>query len=238
MKITQAKTRGGFTLVEVLVVITIIAVVLALSLGGYTKYRSAADKAVTTGILREMQIANGNYAADNNGYFVSVSSSVEGQRGTFWYRNREFLDQLRGFSDPDDTSSIARNFPAEKLDKRAQSLKSPGWDHVRGNYGAFEKDPTNASWGSSDYDSSFSIAQLTSPGRTASFATALDWRIKNGTSYNGQETGNGQGKMAYRHDGKAIVAFYDGHVESITKADMEKIMDNGGKDHPFWKGNY
>lgn len=234
----QPQSRiNGFTLVELLVVITIVAVLVALSLAGYTKFRSAADKAIVMGILREIQVANGNFAADNNGKFVPASGKDEDGKVSQWHKNRDFLDNLRGFSNQENNSFIAMNFPPEKLDKKTKSLASPRWDHVSGNYGAFEVDPTNNTWGTTDWESAFTIAQLSTPSRTAAFATSLDWRIKNGTNYTGTETRTGQGRMAYRHDGKALVVFYDGHVEAITMADMDKIMKNGGKNHPFWKGN-
>lgn len=227
--------RQGFTLVELLIVIVIIAVLVALSLFGYNRGRSVADKAVTIGYLKEIQLANASYASDN-GKFVTVSAKTGGSLTTTWHGNREFLDLLRGNPNSTETGPEYSRFPEEKFDRRSKALKEPGWNHVKGNYGAFEKDPTNGSWtGGDDFESAYTMAQLSTPGRTAAFATGLDWRIKN-WAYTGEETQNGQGRMAFRHNGKALVVFYDGHAEEISKQDMKRIDNNGGKSHPFWKG--
>ncbi|MFK7851685.1 MAG: prepilin-type N-terminal cleavage/methylation domain-containing protein [Akkermansiaceae bacterium] len=234
----HSRAPVGFTLVELLIVIVIIAVLVALSLFGYTRARGVADKAVAIGYLKEIQLANASYAADN-GRFVTVSAKSGGDLSGSWHNNWDFTNNLRGIPNSTDTSPELRGFPEEKFDRRARTLQSPGWDHIKGNYGAFEKDPTNNSWTSGDdFESSFSAAQLSNPGRTAAFATALDWRIKSWSSYTGEETRNGQGRMAFRHGGKALVVFYDGHVEEKSKSDMQKIEDNGGKSHPFWKGDH
>ncbi|QTN33952.1 type II secretion system protein [Akkermansiaceae bacterium] len=242
MKPKKTKTRNaGFTLVELLIVISIVAVLCAFALIGYKKAQSAADKAVTMGTLHQLQLASASYAADHNGKFVAASGKDEGGKLTQqWHRNRDFLDNLTGDINSSDQSVAADSFPKDRLDRRAKRLRSVNWDKIQGNFGAFEKDPSNSTWGSNvAWESSFSLAQLTNPGRTASFATALDWRVKYGgrKNYTGAETSNGQGKIAYRHDGKALVAFYDGHVEAISKQDMDLIDKNGGDKHPFWRGD-
>lgn len=57
-------------------------------------------------------------------------------------------------------------------------------------------------------------------------------------TWDGTEGPPRKGIIAYRHGGKALVAYYDGHVGEITKAQMKELDDNGGKEHPLWKDNY
>ena len=49
------------------------------------------------------------------------------------------------------------------------------------------------------------------------------------------------GKIAYRHDGKAAVTYFDGHAGMISMADMKRIDEagtaNSGKNNIFWDGN-
>ncbi len=68
---TKIPTRsGGFTLVKPLVTITVIVVLSALSVASFMKFRGATDKAGSTGNLRQLQIADANYATDRNGSYV------------------------------------------------------------------------------------------------------------------------------------------------------------------------
>ena len=56
--------------------------------------------------------------------------------------------------------------------------------------------------------------------------------------WEGTEAPYGKGITAYRHVGKALVSYYDGHVSEISKEEMMEIDEKGGEEHPFWKGNY
>lgn len=105
---TQCKPQG-FTLVELLVVITIL---FALSLASYTKFRSAADKATSLGNLRQLQIANANYATDNNGQFVSsFAKDEDGKLTEKWDTNIDLLQALRGISTKSSSGREARDAP-------------------------------------------------------------------------------------------------------------------------------
>lgn len=60
----------GFTLVELLVVMGIIAVLISVLLPVLSTARRSADRAHCLSNLRNMQIAQWNYAVDNRGYLV------------------------------------------------------------------------------------------------------------------------------------------------------------------------
>jgi prepilin-type N-terminal cleavage/methylation domain-containing protein/prepilin-type processing-associated H-X9-DG protein len=67
MKRTSQGYRG-FTLVEMLVTITIIVVLAALSLVGINRLRDGSRRAVSIGQLRQLGIGMTTFAAENNGY--------------------------------------------------------------------------------------------------------------------------------------------------------------------------
>ena len=43
--------------------------------------------------------------------------------------------------------------------------------------------------------------------------------------------------IAYRHQNKALVVYYDGRAAAINKADMTRIDSKGGAMNPFWKAD-
>ncbi len=67
---TRAVVRGGFTLVELLVVIGIIALLVAMLLPVLKKAQGAAYKAACLSNLRQLTMAWEYYATDNKGYLV------------------------------------------------------------------------------------------------------------------------------------------------------------------------
>jgi prepilin-type N-terminal cleavage/methylation domain-containing protein/prepilin-type processing-associated H-X9-DG protein len=71
---------AGFTLVELLVVIGIIAVLISLLLPTLAKARQAANTAKCLSNMRSMEIAQCNYATDNRGYLVQAGLGHGGEQ--------------------------------------------------------------------------------------------------------------------------------------------------------------
>lgn len=61
--------RSGFTLVELLVVITIIGLLAGLSLGALARVRASADQGACVGHLQQIGAATLSYVSDNDGQF-------------------------------------------------------------------------------------------------------------------------------------------------------------------------
>ena len=70
MKKTQR--NSGFTLVELLVTITIIIALAAAVLVSMRSVRQSADAAVALNRIRSLGLANASYATDNAGKYVPV----------------------------------------------------------------------------------------------------------------------------------------------------------------------
>jgi prepilin-type N-terminal cleavage/methylation domain-containing protein/prepilin-type processing-associated H-X9-DG protein len=230
-----AGIRPGFTLVELLVVILIIAVLVAISFFGLKRMKSMAGKSTSIGNLKQLQTANSSYAADNNGRYVSSFARDKNGKLTQWDRNLEFLICLRGDGplSKDGRSDVPTNF----LDPVAFRARGKNYNMLRGSYGMPEV--FGVSYATPGSDSSMNMVQLSAPERTAAFVTALDWHVTYGGRFlwSGDEDAVGKGMVAYRHGDKALVTYYDGHVGEISKEDMKKFDENGGNEHLFWKGH-
>ena len=233
----------AFTLTEMLVTIAIIITVALLAFAGISKMRSAGDKVVATRNLSQVQLANAGFAADNNGQYVPVYSFDDtGAKYTHWFRRADFLSYLKGESSVHDANgNVDWSLPASLLDPIAVRAKKESWNMMDGSFGYNANGLPNPGWGKPNGAPAFRVTQLTSPERSAAFMTATDWNVSYASRFKWQgapvEALSRNQKMAYRHNGKALVAYYDGHVGEVSVADIKRIDAEGGANHIFWKGD-
>ena len=91
----------GFTLIEVLVVISVISLLTAILMPSLAAARSQARKAVCTSNLRQLVLANIGYVTENEGFYVPAASDMWDNSGRRrWHGVRDNLneafDPLRG----------------------------------------------------------------------------------------------------------------------------------------------
>ena len=73
---TRFQSRKGFTLIEVLIVITIVALLISLILPGITQAREVARQAICSANLRQVGASFAGYANDNhNQYPIMITSN-------------------------------------------------------------------------------------------------------------------------------------------------------------------
>ena len=235
---TSARQRG-FTLLELLVCLVIVITLAALVFTGFRKIRSAADRTRALATVRQLQFANHSYANDHNGRYVPISSRDENNnRINDWHENPTFHQYLLGTSGID-LAKPSKKVPDGILDPVVVRAKKRQWDRLYSSYGYNEVDMPGSGPVS---DKSFRVGQLTDPTRTMAFATATDWIVK----YPGRflwltqpaEGKTTDGKMAFRHGGKAIVVFYDGSSGLVSPDDLRRIDRQGAMANPFWKADF
>jgi len=243
MKNPIRHSRPGFTLVELLVVIVIIAVLAALSMMGFTRIRAAADSAATTTVLRQLQMANVGYASDHNGQYVPMESFDQNSaRYGEWHHSSTFLSYLTGDSSALERGKQTVQAPISVLDPIVVRAKQRMWDRLFASYGYNQQGmPTLGSPPRPNSQRSFKVSQVTNPSRSAAFITATDWKVIHANRFNwlnnpveGKTTDQ---RIAYRHNGKAIVVYYDGSSGTVSPADIRAFDAQGGANHPFWKAD-
>lgn len=236
--------KAAFTLIELLVTLTIILVLAALSMAGLAKMRAAGDRVVATRNLSQLQLANISYANDNNGQFVPIYA-FDGTGGKYvaWLYNPKFISCFIGDSTTNNASgTVTPTIALNMLDPTTVRAKKKGYDSLYSNFGYITNAVPGQGWGQPNTKPSWQINQLTAPERSACFITGTDWNISYANRFLWQGSAAVEGQttnqmMAYRHNGKAIVAYYDGHVGEMSVADIKNIDALGGNKNIFWKGD-
>ncbi len=96
------KKLYGFSLVELLIVIAIIAVLISITAPALSKAREQANRTVCQSNIRQIQLSNTGYSTENDGYYVTAASDIAVGRGNKrrWHGVRdsvnESFDPLRG----------------------------------------------------------------------------------------------------------------------------------------------
>lgn len=224
MKHSHFKHSAGFTLIELLVVITIIAVLVAISATATIRFRASADRSATLGALRQLQIANISYATDNGGSFAppeakQVDANKVPTEITYkWFKNPDFISQIKGeLATFSGSGSTDFSVPLALMDAavvRKKSAKNTTLDICFGYTTPLQ-------------GTALKQARLTNPSASAAFITCDMPFIEHSSKT----------AIAYRHQNKALVVYYDGRAAVITKADVTGIDSKGGATNPFWKAD-
>ena len=211
--------RSGFTLVELLVVISIIITLAALAFVMNSKMRKSADESVTTANLRQLGVALASYTAEN-GRFPSQ------QGDPVW--DRCLLPFLGHSKSPAGSGNI-NSMTSPDLEKVAQIFAAPAdkEPHAKDTYRrSFAIVPWTTNWSNGTafrgwkdlpYNKGVRHSMLNSPENAA---MVVQW-------YEGASgTPNllGSGAHAYHDSGGCqtslgnyqLVLFADGHIETLS----------------------
>jgi prepilin-type N-terminal cleavage/methylation domain-containing protein len=205
----------GFSLIELLVVVSIIAVLAGMLLPGVRMVRDAARATQCAGNLRQMQLVNGAYKIDNGHWLPGYDTSWAGAK--FWFKNSDFIAAYTGdkVTNADNTLISARQF--------CPGARPPAtWDRLSFSYG-YNCNAGMAPGGQSWY------FHPTDAG-IVSFADGLDWNLTwiglpnyYAAGRTKPEGARSSVTTAFRHHGTAQVAFYDGRVVASRFADLNNI---------------
>jgi prepilin-type N-terminal cleavage/methylation domain len=198
----------GFTLIELLTVILIIGVLAAILVPVTARVRQSARATQCASNLRQIQLANINYATQNKGFYVAQSIRKDGVfRG--WYSDLEFIGYLDVKRRPDE--SAAASWPQSLICPSA-TIDGGVINRAYG-YNATGLPPISEG----DYLRQATVGRIPNPARTLAFADAVDWNINEAGAnrYVGEVYVNNA--TAYRHDDRACVVFWDGHVARLTR---------------------
>ncbi|MEM6820486.1 MAG: prepilin-type N-terminal cleavage/methylation domain-containing protein [Verrucomicrobiota bacterium] len=214
----KLQSLKAFTLVELLVVIVILGLLVGLAVPATLKVREKGQEAQCINNLRSLQLANEMYATDNDGVYVAAYTTDSTGSLTQWYSNLEYRDMLASVLDLDNRFSWSK----ELLCPVAYQAKENRYDSITASYGINRNALiTNGGMSGSNSSSAIRAANISRPSQTVAFADATDWQVKSSalSAWTGREGQQGNSAVAYRHNGRCHVVFYDGHVSKLTMAE-------------------
>jgi prepilin-type processing-associated H-X9-DG protein len=221
---------AAFTISELLLTLTVLAILMALLMPVLGMIRQAAASTKCLSNLRQYQMANSTYAQDWKGCYVPVSYTSPTPSGWSdpWYSNVDLIDRLR--SDPAlhgaaaAGSSLARGELCPLAVKRSGQVTSA----VAYSYGLNQQCalPLRAANGET---AAVPHVWMDGIGGKIAFADGLDWALTLGGANQATYWSNGtpapEGSIsfkttAYRHRNRANAVYYDGHAVAHTWSDL------------------
>lgn len=238
--------RRGFTLVELLMVVVILGILAVLTSLVVGAARNAAKSAIGLSNIRQLAQANLAYAADHGGQFSPATSANNRRR---WHGERTSssapFDPSKGFLAPylggSGRVKLCPRF--DELDKSTTSfeLGTGGYGYNMAYIGGTPQDWTQPTY----------LQRLPRPSRTVMFASTAFAVASGPQEYaftepyqslapSGQPNGPLQPSTHFRHDGKAHVAWCDGHATSESRNSAAETANYYGGDstglHIGWFG--
>ncbi|MGL4399428.1 MAG: type II secretion system protein [Luteolibacter sp.] len=238
------RCRTGFTLVELLVSVTIIITLAALVFAVTGKIRASAQQSNLMSALRQVGIANAAYAAENNGAINTVRD--EGERGPWEgpgvkYATNSFIGRMTPYLFANIESTNEKEFSTQVKSSLAALLGTTDLKTMKGT--PFDGVPVTTD--GSGIRNPFAVNRnvrpvwgVKSPRLTLSQFGDLSnvlyltyGRYQFGASEISKYTplpkaGDSGWFVFYLPNRKGIFTFLDGHVELLTPPISERLLSN------------
>ena len=227
------RKSAGFTLVELLVVIVIIASLAALSLQGIQIARLRANQSVSTANLRQLAAANLLYAAENQTYVPAIDKTNKIRWHGARTSTKEKFDPEKGYL----SEYLGRSRSVGLCPEFKRHLSGTGsFENGSGGYGY------NAIYIGGLPENPFKPnrpANVPNPGRTLMFTTTAFAKSDGVQEYPFADPPRSvdsewqldtpmQPSVHFRFNGKALIAWCDGHVTEEIRSGKSSTNFYGG----------
>ena len=220
---------SGFTLVELLVVIAIIAILAAIILPVGKRMMESSNASKCASNLRQLYVAANRWTADNDGWMLPQSPSgrnADGVRINYGWPTALFpyltpgLDVWKDYDVGKRPNGVFACPSSKKLNSPVNTI---GFSDYSKNIIVNRTIPaTNAAY------PSFKIGGMDNMSKIIFLADSPGTRDLSPYQSNGY--------IVNRHNGKANVLFYDGHVEALNSSDTNQIpLGASAVGNPPWQ---
>jgi len=245
------RKRAGFTLVELLVVIGIIAVLISLLLPALNKARQSANDLTCLSTLRQFQMASQIYSEINHGFYIPILPEIAvAPTPSTWWSEAEGTRKALGLTPYKQV--FYGQADRRRICPNATLTLSTGYGNnaypIRQCYGMNFQDfadpgghPQLYMYGVGVYPAktwiAYKIGQVRHAADKIAWADALfPWiRYSGSSQYVGEVVAPGTNNViAYRHRGGANIAFFDGHAEWLPRRQVDATLITAAQRDKLW----
>lgn len=207
-----ALSSSGFTLIELLTVIAIVGVLAAITIPVIGKVKESARNAECLSNLRQVFVRYNSYVSDNRGRIPLAHSDKGDWRHIL---NSTNSNNAEGFK----RERAVFGCPVKRQDRESTDLTEPTYSlNLRLN---------RANGGNQELP----LAVFEQPSQTLLFA---DGYFKSSGAWS--ESLEPNKPPEFIHNDKTNAVFLDGHVASLTRAEVPTSTPSGTDAHLFWYG--
>jgi prepilin-type processing-associated H-X9-DG protein len=183
-------------------------------------------------VSKQYILANEMYASDSKGYYVPVRQP--GAINNYWTTNKLYRSYIRQDKYPD--WNVNRDMTCQEATFAMQSpTPNPGSNIYWGLTYTYGFNIQGKSLG--DAYVGFQQKEFVKPSNKFCFSDAIDWWMSayGSTLYisDDHENPGDTGQTAYRHDGRVNVSYYDGHIRTLPRKEVDYTY-TASKYWVFW----